>query len=450
MEKRHPIDDLFRHGLADYEVSPSDERRTAFIREAMEQGRRPSSSWKWILSAALILLVTGITIMMIPGTGKQESEKLKSNAGNPVRSTVQPQSSLADHGRTIVQSQSNVSDRWETSKQLNDKSGAIITGEAMPIKAVTAVMKKDEAVVKEDVAEVKMEVAAVAMNEAVIQEDVAVVKENEVAGEMDMAAVQEDTVTVVKRDTVAVEDEKREPASGENRTRNAKWHLSAGIYYGPEWMFNTLNGDKFVNNTGFEGTFHFGPYSVRTGLGISITTGSNEIMVQTNPYEGNYNALDSISFQWDEQRLSLLPTYHTTGTQVFDTARLSNEAYVKKRYTYLQVPLVLGYDFWRNDWISLGFRAGAVMSLLLKSETLSGTYDPGMDRIISINMISPDRIQLNWQAIGGVNAAFRLSQRFGLEVEPNIRYYFNSVYESSELTKKPWSLGVRAAFIIHF
>ena len=88
------------------------------------------------------------------------------------------------------------------------------------------------------------------------------------------------------------------------------------------------------------------------------------------------------------------------------------------------------------------------MSLLVKSENLSDTYNQGNDKVISINNVSPDRIQLNWQGIGGINATFRLSRRFSLEVEPDVRYYFNSVYESSEVTTKPWSLGVRAAFVV--
>ena len=201
---------------------------------------------------------------------------------------------------------------------------------------------------------------------------------------------------------------------------------------------------------GIEGTFHFGRYSVRTGVGLSITTGSNEILVQTNPYLGSYNVLDSIGFRWNDKHTSLIPTLYTSSANAYDTTLRYNYSYMKKRYTYLQVPLLLGYDFWQNNWLSLGMRAGAVMSVLLKTENMSATYDPGKDRIISINNISPDRIQLNWQAVGGINAAFRLSRRYSIELEPDVKYYFNSVYESSTLTKKPWSVGVRAAFLITF
>jgi hypothetical protein len=174
------------------------------------------------------------------------------------------------------------------------------------------------------------------------------------------------------------------------------------------------------------------------------------MLVQTNPYLGSYKALDSIAFNWDLKHYNLVPTYYTSGKDVYDTVVNYNYSYYKKRYTYLQVPLVLGYDFLQKNWFTLGARAGAVMSLLLKTETLSASYDPGKDRIITINNVTPDRIQLNWQALVGINASFRLSRLFSIEAEPDLRYYFNSVYESSELTKKPWSVGFRAAFLVTF
>jgi hypothetical protein len=93
----------------------------------------------------------------------------------------------------------------------------------------------------------------------------------------------------------------------------------------------------------------------------------------------------------------------------------------------------------------MGFRAGPVLSLLLKSEQLSAQYDPGKDKIITINQITPDRIQTNWQVVGELNFGFSLNQRLVIELEPEAKYYFNSIYEKSEITKKPWSLGIRAA-----
>jgi hypothetical protein len=125
----------------------------------------------------------------------------------------------------------------------------------------------------------------------------------------------------------------------------------------------------------------------------------------------------------------------------------TQQARLIKRYTYLQVPLILGYDFLRTQHFSIGLRAGPVISFLLKTEQISDNYDPGKDHIIQINQITPDRIQTNWQFIGGINAGFGITRRLWLEIEPDVRYYFNSVYEKPANNTKPWSAGFRVALL---
>ena len=172
--------------------------------------------------------------------------------------------------------------------------------------------------------------------------------------------------------------------------------------------------------------------------------------MEYNDYLGSFNQLDSIRFHWDERNYHLLPTYYTSPKDVWDSLMQQDHPRVIKRYTYLQIPLILGYDVIQARWVSLGFRAGPVLSILARSKQLSDEYDPGKNRIIRVNQATPDRIQINWQIQGGINASFRLSKRIRLDLEPNIKYYFNSVYEQSDVTKKPWSAGFRTAITILF
>ncbi|TSA29486.1 MAG: hypothetical protein D4R67_01930 [Bacteroidetes bacterium] len=245
-----------------------------------------------------------------------------------------------------------------------------------------------------------------------------------------------------------------EITSGEESLKQIKktsdWQFAVSVYYAPEWMFNTLEGDKYANNFGLEGSFTYGRYSLRTGIGLSLTKGTNELMVEYNDYLGTYNQLDSIQFHWDEMNYHLLPTYYLSMKDVWDSLMQLDYPCVIKRYTYLQIPLILGYDVLQNKWMSLGFRAGPILSILIQSKQLSEAYDPGKNRIIRINQVTPDRIQTNWQVQGGLNASFRLARRIRLELEPTIKYYFNSVYEKSDVTKKPWSAGFRTSITIQF
>lgn len=215
-------------------------------------------------------------------------------------------------------------------------------------------------------------------------------------------------------------------------------------------MFNTLDDGKFVNNFGIEGSLAFGRYSVRTGVGLSIAKGITEVAVGYNDYLGSYEQLDSITFAWDEKHYHLLPTYYLTDADVWDSLMKLDYPKIEKRYIYLQIPLVLGYDFVQKNRFSMGVRVGPILSILLSSKELTAEYDPGKNRIVQINQVTPDRIQTNWQVMGGISASYRLSDHISIELEPEVRYYFNSVYEKGGLTQKPWSVGVRTALNFKF
>ena len=116
----------------------------------------------------------------------------------------------------------------------------------------------------------------------------------------------------------------------------------------------------------------------------------------------------------------------------------------------ITIPMIMGYDFFQTERISIGVRVGPVLSVLLSSKQLSAAYDPGTKRIISINDIAPEQVNLNWQVMAGLSGAIRLTRTLQIEVEPSVRYYFNSVYEKPVNNNKPWSVGVRAAFVVKF
>jgi hypothetical protein len=173
-------------------------------------------------------------------------------------------------------------------------------------------------------------------------------------------------------------------------------------------------------------------------------------VIETNPYLGSYQKLDSMTYHWDSRHYYLLKTIYTKPQNVYGSTLNYTWYTLAMQYTYLQIPLNLGYDFLEKNWFTLGVRFGPVMSVLLQTQVLTSAYSAGKDKIVMINDISPDRIHLNWQAMAGINAAFRLSHRFILELEPNMRYYFDSVNEKLSPTAKPWSVGLQTSFLVNF
>jgi hypothetical protein len=462
MQKQNPIDDLFRSGLTDYRLTPSDERREEFIREA--SGIRAKRSWTgWWLIAGTILILAGSVAFLL--TNRRDDHPVAPKSGTITELTGKTTlSSLPLTLETEAKPQENPSakaiplsgkTKAAAPARLAAPSGVIAQNKPSQDQPVTNKEANNESSPGQPVKSEEKNIELKTADKTPPAENPAVDQKTKEPGSNPLVNPPEtgEAAKSAKAETqlqVKPGNNEKEAVYKVKSRPPGKWNVSAGVNYTPEWMFNTLNGDKNVSNFGAEGTFHFGRYSIRTGVGLSITKGSNEMLVQTNPYLGSYKSLDSIIFNWDLKHYNLVPTYYTSGKEVFDTVVNYNYSYYQKRYTYLQIPLVLGYDFFQKDWFTLGARAGVEMSLLLKTEVLTATYDPGKDRIITINNVTPDRIQLNWQALAGINAAFRISRLFSIEAEPEVRYYFNSVYEPSDITKKPWSVGFRAAFLVTF
>ena len=488
MQKQNPIDDLFRRKLSDYKVTPSSGRRDAIIRDAVNGvTRRPASRW-WIIG-------TGAGLLIMAGMGylvheKRQNEKLtsfdskhiKNNAATNFTS-ISPSNSITNIQRSTPLNEKTVLPKEITNNaklqpsinyevSISKPANNIISNNPTKIPDVKLQEPKTASVKPSVSPDTEAISSSISSNSETVVPQVSSKNETSpspssgtevnVSTSLPQSAVVTQTVSEsTKKDSSAfvlsyqkqfpmpeASTDEKIPIVFEKKRKPKTWGIEAGLSYTPEWMFNTFNHDKFVNNPAIEGIVHFGPFSLRTGVGLSITTGSNELNVETNSYLGTYSSLDSIVFKWDQNHYKLLSYVYTSSQNAYDTSLSNNYSYNKKRFTYLQVPLILGYDFWQNKWFSIGIRAGAIISVLLKTENISGEYESGQNRIITISNVTPGRIQMNWQETSGINAKFRLSPRFSIELEPDVRYYFNSIYESSGPVKKPWSVGLRTAFLI--
>jgi len=449
--ERHPVDDFFKEALQGHQVTPSGEGKQRFLDEAttiLTKRRRGRNRWIFLLAGIAIISATVLLIIQ-PNTEDHDvsepaipvdthSQKptgaentiLTASTSDPARPD-DPSSPVSQSSYTPSRPQSKSQPASGNQPPLNTKTNTLSASSNQQAPTVAPVIVSQEAPLP--LSTESEDATPISPDTVSVQVEVTVPV---------ITAPQDDTLTTIVPET----NKKRKTKERSKK----KWQFSTSLYYTPEWMFNTLEGDKYVNNLGIEGAVQFDRYSIRTGVGLSITKGTNELLVEYNDYLGSFNQLDSMIFQWDEKHYHLIPTYYLSNKDVWDSLMRLGYPKITRRYTYLQIPLILGYDIIQHSWINLGLRAGPILSILLESKQISDEYDPGQNKIIRINQITPDRIQTNWQVVGGVNASFHISRRISLEVEPNIRYYFNSVYEKSDITKKPWSAGFRTAVTFSF
>ncbi|MDO9510241.1 MAG: outer membrane beta-barrel protein [Bacteroidales bacterium] len=224
--------------------------------------------------------------------------------------------------------------------------------------------------------------------------------------------------------------------------------LSAGLFFTPEWLFNTTGLDaKNMRSAGLEINYQLHRYSIRMGMGISHNRSNEEWDMAYQSYLGSYQKLDSMSFMYDAENHVLVPKYYLSDVTIYDERIENEKSIVSSTYTYLQIPLVMGYDFaeWKN--LSFGLRAGPQLSLLIDASNSEPTYDAGNNRVISMTNISPDRLKTNWQFTAGPICNMWFGKGLSLQLEPHLKYYFNSVYEKAT-TDKPFAFGMRASVLI--
>ncbi len=462
----HPIDDLFRETLQDHRMVPSNAAKKAFLQDVMRDEKPGNSGKKGLILLAILgaIVGTGFFIWALYSKTTSSNPDRKpvlaaqhSNAENlKTVNTIKPGT---DHNASLSSKTTAITEPENkgqlTHQHANDKSPRKVSASIPETPIFSAQMVNAE----------NHPSSAVIATIPVFQENSGSVSTTESDAQAEVyshVAAMAQTVDPVylivpdssqdsivkKTDSAKLLSSGTNEKPGSSPANNRKWNLSLGIYYTPEWMFNTLEDTKFVNNFGVEGTFRFDRFSIRTGAGLSLGKGTNEIVVEYNDFLGAYNKLDSMDFTWNDPAHQYVPTMYVSKQDVWDSLMKLDYARVVKRYTYLQVPMILGYDFWQTERISIGVRMGPVLSVLLATKQLSGEYDPGTKRIVSINDIAPEQVSLNWQVMAGMNAAFRLNKTVSFEIEPCARYYFNSVYEKPADNSKPWSVGVRAAFVI--
>ena len=453
MEKqKNSIDNLFRETLKAHEIVPSERAKEAFLKEASEI---PRPIWYrrgffLFIAMAILVMVGGFAIYFLPGkSSENEPAAIKSEPKSyqTEQKTLQQIPLPATHKNSATILKQAVTKETSTIKQpsfSNNKS-----------KPSPASIEPNSDLAQ-SIPAVEAAISTTNQHKDEISTAAIIVPATNIAplsSESSSETLPIDTsrlIPDVPKDTIETLPPSASPNNEKKQKPDKDWYFSGAIQYTPEWMFNTLEENKFANNFGIEGIFTFGKYSIRTGLELSITKGTNELLVEYNDFLGSYNKLDSMSFSWNGSVNDYIPSFYFSNQDVWDSLMKLDYPKVVKRYTYLQIPLVLGYDFFQSGRFSIGFRVGPLLSILINSKQLSEAYDPGKNKVIRINNITPEQVSLNWQFMGGINASVRLSKNLFFEVEPMAKYYFNSVYEKSDIKKKPWSVGIRASFIIKF
>ncbi|MHC1706575.1 MAG: hypothetical protein AB9842_03515 [Bacteroidales bacterium] len=226
-------------------------------------------------------------------------------------------------------------------------------------------------------------------------------------------------------------------------------NLSIGLFYHPEWLYNPGDSkyEEFRQNLGINISLKKRPFFIETGLGIMQEKAWQDYDVRFNKFLGTYNNLQYIIF--DSVAGQLIPTYYYLTDSVYDPNEQQQQHSNLATYTYLQLPLLIGYEksIGRS---SFSFKTGPVFSILtnkMEDKLLIGSDQ----QIITIEGDHPERLKTSWQWHLGIGYSYALTDNINLFFEPAVRGYLNNPYERKrKSSQNPVFIGIRTGISFQF
>ena len=226
---------------------------------------------------------------------------------------------------------------------------------------------------------------------------------------------------------------------------NTQW--SIGLFFNPEVTF--YPSDNISNGLNYSlqvlPRVSFNSWYLQSGVGVRGGGDHGDLHINYNKFLGSYEDVYEVTF--DSTENGLVPVYHTENVDVYDTIPYYSISESRVSYAYLDIPLLVGYE-WSGRKVSFYVNAGPSFSVLLGRSSPQADYPEENIRILNESPQIPAREQINWQLMAGAGLSYALSDRVSLGLEPTFRYYLTKDFDKNRLnTRHPYSFGLRAGLI---
>ncbi|MCX6244767.1 MAG: outer membrane beta-barrel protein [Bacteroidetes bacterium] len=195
-------------------------------------------------------------------------------------------------------------------------------------------------------------------------------------------------------------------------------------------------------------TYHAGKFSVQTGVGLGY-------VYNQNSYRVNYKSKDSIGYFTSIISFTVSPgnqiVYTTKDIAVYDSIQHFADDRAVSRYTYVQIPLMLGYELVSTNHFSLGIKVGPSVSFLIGSREAQPFIDYPNATLVRVDDNSLERVKVNWELQAALDLDYRITKQFSIYAQPYYKHYFQPfVEQESESVKDPFSFGIEVGAKVHF
>jgi hypothetical protein len=231
--------------------------------------------------------------------------------------------------------------------------------------------------------------------------------------------------------------------------RKSKASWSVGAYFNPEvTVYNSADLANTVSyNISVLPQISFSHFFVQSGINARVTHDKGNSAVFYNKFLGTYQDVYLVSF--DSTENGVVPTYFTHEVAVYDTIEHYAVTETQSSFTYLEVPVLFGYQF-EFGRFSIFAKGGPAASFLVGKKMPVQDPEEGA-RIVNVDYQVPSRSTVNWQLMLSAGVGLQLSDRIGFSLEPTFRYSLKSEYDmSGNAGGNACSYGVRAGLNYKF
>jgi len=228
-------------------------------------------------------------------------------------------------------------------------------------------------------------------------------------------------------------------------------NLGFGAYVNPGITFYDPNPNKYFAGAEMTANFTLSKWLIQVGAGYHLMQDLGKYQVKYTTWDsvGFYREVTSFEFAKDNPDSIII---HYTKRTVYDSIENLSLSERNNRYSYLTLPLHLGYKIYENQVMTVRLKAGMVFSFLVaKNEPVVnvGLSDASQ---VSVEKVVPERVRTNWHYTLGVQLGFRLGNNTSLSVEPYYGQYLNPVYLNSTdwNGKRPRMFGIRTGIELNF
>ncbi len=235
------------------------------------------------------------------------------------------------------------------------------------------------------------------------------------------------------------------------RGKTKYWSISAyGSYEETNYTRTISSSSEKTWLGGASAGYHNGRYLLQGGVELSYMNDVGDYMVDMSTY-------DSVGFYYGVGEFIVDPEnpdsviFVIQKITVYDSVQHQSNHQNHCSFTYLQIPLMIGYKAFQQGRFSAYLKAGPSISLMLTKKVPAFSYINPEATVHSINNYSMPRITTSVQVLMSVDLRYQLTKNLGILVEPTYRYYLRGVYDiSGNNLKKPYSMGIRGGVYYNF